>query len=217
MELIKLTNSIYYLPHNPEVDRPMLAYIKGKKFSLAIDAGYSKSHVHDFYNAIKECGFNKPNFTIITHWRYDHTFGMHATSGVTIAHKKTNYFLRKQRNNAYDEGYIEFLKKEDIHFSKEYADVNEINIVLSDIEFSKDLNIDLGNLSEYVFHTVSPHSDDTTCVYIPKEKVLFLGDSTSEDFFNNDYMDKKKLESLIKTIETFVNNLCSNEPPVRQA
>lgn len=31
------------LPHEPEVDRPMLAYVKGDKFSLAVDAGYSKN------------------------------------------------------------------------------------------------------------------------------------------------------------------------------
>ena len=50
MGLTKLTNRIYFLEHEPEVDRPMLAYIKGDKLSLAIDAGYSSSHVQDFYN-----------------------------------------------------------------------------------------------------------------------------------------------------------------------
>ena len=29
MGLNKLTNRIFYLEHEPEVDRPMLAYIKG--------------------------------------------------------------------------------------------------------------------------------------------------------------------------------------------
>ena len=48
MGLNKLTNRIYFLEHDPEVDRPVLAYIKGDKFSLAIDAGYSASHVQDF-------------------------------------------------------------------------------------------------------------------------------------------------------------------------
>ena len=53
MELKILTKSIYYLPHEPEVDRPMLSYVKGGKYSLAIDAGYSFCHVKDFYEAIK--------------------------------------------------------------------------------------------------------------------------------------------------------------------
>lgn len=44
------------------------------------------------------------------------------------------------------------------------------------------------------FIRFQPHSEDTVCVYVPEEKVLFLGDSTSEDFFNDGYMDKDKLK-----------------------
>ena len=51
MGLNPLTNRIYFLEHDSEVDRPMLAYLKGDKFSLAVDAGYSASHVRDFYRA----------------------------------------------------------------------------------------------------------------------------------------------------------------------
>ena len=53
MGLNRLTDRIYYLEHEPETDRPMLAYIRGDKWSLAIDAGYSSSHVADFYGAIE--------------------------------------------------------------------------------------------------------------------------------------------------------------------
>lgn len=53
MGLNRLTDRIYYLEHEPETDRPMLAYIRGDKWSLAIDAGYSSSHVADFYRAIE--------------------------------------------------------------------------------------------------------------------------------------------------------------------
>ena len=74
MGLKNLTKNIYFLPHEPEVDRPMLAYVKGDKFSLAVDAGYSKKHVQDFYRALRSCDLKEPDFTVITHWHYDHTF-----------------------------------------------------------------------------------------------------------------------------------------------
>ena len=48
---------------------------------------------------------------MITHWHYDHTFGMHAVSGFSIAHEKTNEFLKKQQEEAEDFGYIEALKE----------------------------------------------------------------------------------------------------------
>ena len=48
MGLEQLTEHVFYLPHEPETDRPMLAYVRGGRFSLAIDAGYSAAHVGAF-------------------------------------------------------------------------------------------------------------------------------------------------------------------------
>ncbi len=67
---------------------------------MAVDAGYSFCHVKDFYEAIELNKFRTPDFTVITHWHYDHTFGMHAIKGVSIAHDKTNEFLKEQQKQA---------------------------------------------------------------------------------------------------------------------
>ena len=219
MKLNKLTNRIYFLEHDPEVDRPMLAYLKGDKICLAIDAGYSASHVQDFYREIEAEQFNKPDFTVITHWHYDHTFGMHAISGISVAHDKTNEFLEGQQEQAMDPGYIEILKREDIHFRQEYCGQNKLNIVLSDVSFSDNMTLDLGGVTARIFHTVSPHSEDTVCIYVPEEKVLFLGDSTSEDFFNSGYMDRDKLQALIQMIQSTDCDCCilSHCEPLRKA
>ncbi len=206
--LNKLTERIYFLEHEPEVDRPMLAYIKGDKLSLAIDAGYSASHVQDFYKELASEHLKKPDFTVITHWHYDHTFGMHTISGISIAHDKTNEFLKQQQELAKDTHYIEVLKNEDVHFRKEYCGQDQLNIVLSDLSFSDVITLDLGGITAQVFHTVSPHSEDTTCVYVPEERVLFLGDSTSEDFFHDGYMDKEKLRSLMQMIQSTDCDYC---------
>lgn len=208
MGLNRLTSRIYFLEHDPEVDRPMLAYLKGDKFSLAIDAGYSEAHVQDFYRAIEAEELDKPDFTVITHWHYDHTFGMHAINGISIACDKTNEFLKDQQEQAKDLNYIEVLKKEDAHFRKEYCRQDKLSIILSDITFSDKMTLELGGITAQIFHTISLHSEDTTCVYVPEEKVLFLGDSTSEDFFNDGYMDKDKLHSLIQTIQLTDCNYC---------
>lgn len=208
MGLNRLTDRIYFLEHDPQVDRPMLAYLKGEKFSLAIDAGYSASHVRDFYREIEAEQFKKPDFTVLTHWHYDHTFGMHAISGISIAHEKTNEFLKKQQEQAGNIDYMETLKREDAHFRKEYNGQERVHIVLSDVTFSDKMTLDLGGMTARIFHTVSPHSEDTVCVYVPEEKTLFLGDSTSEDFFNGGYMDKDKLQALIQMIRATDCNCC---------
>lgn len=100
------------------------------------------------------------------------------------------------------------MKADDIHFQKEYEGKDEVDIVLSDVQFEDRMVINLGGLTADIFYTVSPHSEDTVCVYIPEEKVLFLGDSTSEDFFNSGYRDYSKLECLVNMIEAVDCEYC---------
>ena len=72
MPLTQFTDRIYYLPHQPERERPLLAYIHGERYSLAIDAGYSKRHVEEFYAGLDELGFRHPDFTALTPVSYTH-------------------------------------------------------------------------------------------------------------------------------------------------
>ena len=208
MELIQHSEYIYSTTYETKRDRPSLGYIKGSNFSVMVDAGTSAQHVKEAYALLKEHQLPLPTFTILTHWHWDHTFGMHAISGISIANDKTNEFLKEQKEQAKDTNYIEILKKEDVHFWKEYCGQDNLNIVLADVAFSDKMTLDLGGITAQIFHTVSPHSEDTTCVYVPGEKVLFLGDATSEDFFNGGYMDKEKLESLIQMIRSTECDYC---------
>ncbi len=217
--LQRLTDNIFYYPHQPESDRPMLAYLQGDRFSLAIDAGYSAKHVDGFYAALAAEGIPQPDLTAITHWHYDHTFGMHQINGVSIALDRTNAFLKAQQAKAADRGYIDRLKAEDRCFAKEYYGEQTLSIVLADLEFHDRLTLRLGGLTAELFHTESPHSEDCACVYAPEAKTLFLGDSTSEDFFNGGYLDRAKLASLIRTIEQIDCQTCvlSHAEPLEKA
>ncbi|MGO1369199.1 hypothetical protein [Senegalia sp. (in: firmicutes)] len=38
MGLNNISHRVYYLPHEEETDRPVLGYVKGDKYTLAIDA-----------------------------------------------------------------------------------------------------------------------------------------------------------------------------------
>ncbi|MEG6521546.1 MBL fold metallo-hydrolase [Desulfotomaculum sp. 1211_IL3151] len=201
MGLKKINDRVFYYPHQPETDRPMLAYLKGDKIALAVDAGNSADHVDEFYKSLEVEGLRKPDITVITHWHWDHTFGMHHIHGLSLAHHKTNEFLESEKAKLSDNAYMQFLKKDDKCLNREYANNKEIVIALSDIQFEKELTLNLGGITAKVFHAESPHSEDTVLIYVPEEKILFLGDSTSEDYFNNGYMDKDKLKALNRLIE----------------
>lgn len=208
MTFCSLTPRVHYLSHDPARDRPLLGYIQGDRHTLAIDAGYSAAHVWDFYRTLGNQGLPLPEFTVLTHWHYDHTFGLHAVHGLRIAHQRTNDFLYQQQRLARDPAYLAQLRAEDPHFRLEYPDPSKVCIQPADLIFPDSLTLDLGHCTARIFHTPSPHSEDTTCILIPEEGVLFLGDATSEDFFNNGYMDRAKLTHLTDTIRSIDCSLC---------
>lgn len=208
MKLRQLTGRVFFLPHEPERDRPALAYVRGERFSLAIDAGYSPEHVEDFYGALEAAGFSAPDFTVLTHWHYDHTFGLCRTGGVSIAHEQTGAFLERERERARDPRYLEELRVEDPCFAREYGEGRRLEVIPPDLTFRDRLTLDLGGLTARVFHTEAPHSEDTVCVEIPGERVLFLGDSICGDFFNGGYLDREKLRKLARVIKDTDCALC---------
>ena len=97
MEHRKVSGRVYYLPSEERTDRPVLGYVKGDRYSLAVDAGNSPDHVEKSYRALTESNLRLPDFTIVTHWHWGHTFGMHSISGKTVAGHLTNRRLSEVR------------------------------------------------------------------------------------------------------------------------
>lgn len=215
MELIKLTDKIFYCPHETESDRPLLAYVRGDRYALAVDAGYSRRHARAFYAALETCGFRPPDFTVLTHWHFDHTLGMCAAAGLTVACEKTARYLESARQRFACPANVERLRRNDRFFAGEYAD-EAPQVALPSVRFRSELQIDLGGITAKMFLTEAPHTDDSVCVFTPQEETLFLGDSVCEDVYNGGYLDRAKLRSLTETIRNIPCRHCvlSHEPPL---
>ncbi|WP_022933480.1 MBL fold metallo-hydrolase [Treponema bryantii] len=201
MELKKLSEHIWYMPYESERDRPNLGYVRGKNWSLAIDAGHSAAHTKEFYALLEKENLPLPCLTLLTHWHWDHTFGMHAVNGLTLANEKTNRHLAEWKNKIEKNGPAEFFA---IHESirKEYSENKEVIVKLADIVYSGQLTFDLGDCIVKVIQSEAPHTDDSTLVYIENDKLLFTGDATGDDFFTGikDAALSRKLAETIKTI-----------------
>lgn len=202
--MIKLTERIYYLPHNEETDRPILGYLKGDKFSLMVDSGNSKKHVDLFIDEISELEMPYPDFVAITHSHWDHTFGMSSLKALSIACKRTNEILKEMTQWQWTDQAmkkrletgqdIEFC---DTHIRLEYPNLSEIKVRTADLVFDERLSLDLGGITCQLMRLESSHADDCVVAYIPEEKVIFIGDIISEDFHNGEVYYKDKLISLI--------------------
>lgn len=80
MDFIKLTDNIFYSQWDSATDRPILGYIKGSNFSVMVDGGNSAVHVRDYLDGLNRLGLPVPKYCTITHWHWDHTFGIHETA-----------------------------------------------------------------------------------------------------------------------------------------
>ena len=67
MRLNRLTERIWIYPFEKERDRPNLCYIRGDRWSMAVDAGHSDAHVADFYRALEAERLPLPSLTVLTH------------------------------------------------------------------------------------------------------------------------------------------------------
>ena len=69
-----------------------------------------------------------------------------------------------------------------------------------DVVFRERLDFDAGDLQIRLFRSISPHTDDTTLVYVPGERFLFVGDCIS-GVFPTWERDPEKTRDLIRTLE----------------
>ena len=185
--------------YETERDRPCLGYVRGDNWSLAVDAGHSDAHVEEFYEALAKEDLPLPSLTVITHWHWDHAFGMHKIHGLSAANGRTNRHLTEFARMLEKEGVQKFLDM-DASIQKEYAGGREVVIVPADIVFEDELVLDPGGVSVRLFPSISPHTDDTTLIYVPEEKFLFLGDCIS-GVFPTWERDPERTRHLISTLK----------------
>ena len=185
MKLERLTERIWYYPFEKERDRPNLGYIRGDRWSLAVDAGHSDAHLAEFYRALEEADLPLPQLTVLTHWHWDHTFAMHAIHGLSLANTVTNRHLRDFRDRIEKNGPEEFLALDE-SIRLEYSEDRPVVITLPDMTFMDSMSLDAGNCPVHVFHAPGPHTDDSTLIYVPGEKTLFLGDAACGVFPNGE-------------------------------
>ena len=176
MKLNRLTERIWVYPYEEERDRPNLSCIRGDRFSLAVDAGHSADHVREFYRELENAGLPLPELTVLTHWHWDHTFGMHAVHGLCLANERTNRHLTDFRARRERKGTSFFLAMHE-SIRQEYADGKPVVVTPADLVFRGELFLDPGGCPVRIFQAEAPHTDDSTLIEVPGEKALILGDS----------------------------------------
>lgn len=229
----KISEHIFYRPAEAYTDRPNIGLIVGDKFSLLFDAGNSEENVKKLKKELSESNLPNPDFVAVSHWHWDHSFGLHAWDCIKIAGKKTNEKLAEVSQWKWDDYSMQkrIETKEDIVFCSEmikceYPDRSKIKVSTADISFENRMSISLGGITCELIHCGGPHSEDSVICYIPEERALFLGDSFSKDFYGKpwffdieheeDFMDniaaipydRDLVEDYLRLLDTIDFDIC---------
>jgi glyoxylase-like metal-dependent hydrolase (beta-lactamase superfamily II) len=202
---------VTYLPADARSDRPILAAILGAEDVLMVDAGASPAHAQLFLDELHRLTKRLPSWVALTHWHWDHTFGLSHLSAPAIAHHNAAKNLAQQQGLSWgDDALAERVKRgTEIafcaeHIAKEYGPNRDIRVVLPTITFEGAVSVDLGGVVCELHHIPTDHTDDAVAVYVPEEGVLFLGDAMGENLYADPpYYSAPGVDALIKAIEQF--------------
>lgn len=188
--LKKLTERVYYMDYDDDKARPLLGLVAGEKGSLVIDAGNSYEHVEEFLNLVKKLGIENAKYLGITHWHWDHVFGIGSMGLTSIGSIATQNKLLRLKSIIENKG--EFMTEEGNSVRiLERVYRNEKTTGLIDIGFEAKLNLDLGSQNCFFEWIGGDHSVDSTLILAKEDKVMFLGDSPYRGFFG-----KKRVHTL---------------------
>lgn len=210
--LKRIGNSFWYMTPVSETDRPILGMVVGNEMNLMIDAGNSEAHTQLFLEKLATQDIRKPDFVVLTHWHWDHIFGMSALKNVlSISSIETKKEIMKLLPYVWSDKALDQRVQEgtEIEFcasciKKEFGEQRNINITLPLVTFDHQLEINLGGVTCLLKHVGGDHATDSIVVYIKEEKILFLSDCIYPDIFSSkrNYTTKRTVE-LIKQLEEF--------------
>ncbi|WP_147804097.1 MBL fold metallo-hydrolase [Alkalicoccus halolimnae] len=190
-ELIHLNDHLVYMTPVEETDRPILAAVTGRNRTLMIDAGNSEAHARLFLDQLTGAGITAPSLVALTHWHWDHVFGLSALTRMpSIATEATKQAMKKIQHFTWDDQALNERVQEgtEIEFcadaiKKEFPEKRDINVSLPTITFEKEVAVDLGEVTCLLKKVGGDHSPDGLIVYIREEKTMFLADALAPDLY----------------------------------
>lgn len=206
------SDRFWYMTPVETTDRPILGAVVGDTHTLMIDAGNSEAHARLFLRELEKRGINAPSLLALTHWHWDHIFGLSALSNViSISCEETKEQMSKLLPYAWDDEALNERVRQGIEIDfcatairEEFGPDRAIDVTLPTVTFKEELTIDLGGIHAVLKHVGGDHAADSVVVHIPEEKVLFLGDALYANLYAPSWrMTPERTLHLIGQLDAF--------------
>lgn len=224
--LKQVSEHVWYMPREEDRYRPALGYVCCGGISMVIDTGNSPEHISDMYGYIRSQGMPDPSFSMVTHWHWDHVFGMGSSPAKSVANSLTNERLINMQHWDWSDSALNSRVAAGLEIPafaesirREVPMRHSFKVTSTDIAFDSRINIRLDSIPVELHHVGGPHTEDSTVAYIPTDKVLFLGDCYREDIYTGGGSIRLgELKLLLKHLETFDAEwfIPSHDDPIRK-
>jgi len=182
----RISDHVYWLPP-AKPDRPSLCAVVGEHATVMLDAGASASHARVFLDALSAEGVAPPIAVVLTHSDWDHVFGAVEVGAPVIAHRLTDIALAKLAATDWsDEALdrrVESGERSPEHAANIKAEMpapRSVRVARADRLFEDGVDLELGGATVQVRHVGGDHAADSSVMYVPQDRLLFLGDALYE-------------------------------------
>jgi glyoxylase-like metal-dependent hydrolase (beta-lactamase superfamily II) len=189
--LHQCTDRVWWLDPNAATDRPALGVIVGATGTLIVDAGNSPAHVHALHSELQRRSLPMPRFVALTHWHWDHVFGLATLAVPALASNETRRIVQIMAGLDWSDAALDarVAAGSEIAFCRdmirlELPDRASLVIRPPEIAFDDAVSVYLGGVTCRLIYVGGDHSPDGIVVHVPEERVAFIGDAIYPDLYH---------------------------------
>ena len=189
----QISPHVYWLSPDATTDRPVLGAVAGTERTLIVDAGNSPAHARLLLQHLADVEIPPPAFLALTHWHWDHVFGAATIELPTFAHAETARIVAAMTRLDWSDEALDRRVKQGVEIAfcrdmikAELPDRSNLVLRAPDIAFTHQVEIYLGAARCQIVHVGGDHAADSSVVYVPGDKVMFLGDCLSPDLYSGE-------------------------------
>ena len=164
-------------------DRPALGAIHGDSATLLVEGGASVAHLSSFVSELTARGRPPVAAIALTHWHWDHSFGSAAVRAPVIAHTDSAAELELQAGYDWSDAALDARVADgrELAFCRdmirvELPDRSDLEIVAPSVTVNDRHTVNVGGVTAVIEHVGGDHAPDSCVVYVPEDRVIFLGD-----------------------------------------